>query len=221
MYLVFDCETSGFSESRLLQLGCQLLASDFTPIMQAALLVRPDNWQIEEGATKVHGITQEHALAFGLPVEVVLGVFCGLATKAKTFVGHNLQFDMGIVDGELRKAQWPVFTHSRFCTKQKMTPVCKLPPTEKMLKAGRTHYKEPKLIEAYRYAFGEDFSGAHDAMVDCVATARLFKWLMEQDMIASWKEAPAVKVVYEPVCTVLKKPTVAFAPPPPPPFRPL
>lgn len=179
MIVVFDCETSGFSESRLLQLGVLLVDGDYNVQMQASLLVRPDGWKIEEGAAKVHGISQEKAEKLGLPVDVVLGVLCALVGKADLVVGHNLDFDMGIVGGELRKSRWPEIKKAQECTMRMMTPVCRIPPTEKMKKAGRSGYKSPKLIEAYRYAFGEEFVGAHDALADCVATLRVWRWLKE------------------------------------------
>jgi DNA polymerase-3 subunit epsilon len=54
------------------------------------------------------------------------------------------------------------------------TPICKMPPTEKMMARGRKDFKSPRLEEAYRIMFGERMDGAHDAMSDVKATARLF-----------------------------------------------
>lgn len=179
MTAIFDTETSGFSESRLLQLGVLLVDERYEVQMQASLLVRPDGWRVEEGAEKVHGISQEKAEKLGLPVDVVLGVLCALVGKADVVVGHNLDFDMKIVGGELKRALWPGIGKKQECTMKMMTSVCKIPPTEKMVKAGRTGYKSPKLIEAYRHAFGEDFVGAHDALADCVATLRVWRWIKE------------------------------------------
>ena len=51
----------------------------------------------------------------------------------------------------------------------------KMPPTEKMLRSRyRDQFKAPKLAEACRYFFGEDLVGAHDALVDVRACARLY-----------------------------------------------
>lgn len=195
MTLIFDTETSGFSESRLLQLGVLLVDERYEVQMQASLLVRPDGWRVEEGAEKVHGISQEKAGQLGLPVDVVLGIFCGFAIKADVLVGHNLEFDTKILSGELKKAGWPLPLFERSdCTMRMMTPVCKIPPTEKMVKAGRTGWKSPKLMEAYRHAFGEDFVGAHDALADCVATLRVWRWIKSQE-----KGYVPPPVVHEPV----------------------
>lgn len=177
MVLIFDCETGDLKHRRLLQLACILKDANFRDVASVSLLVKPVDFEIDPEAEKVHGISREKAMACGLPVEVIIGIFCGLAMKCKTFVGHNLDFDMGVVEGEMRRLGWPSINRERFCTQAAMTSVVKIPPTEKMKRAGRHGYKSPKLIEAYQHAFGESFDGAHDAMADCRATAKLFMWL--------------------------------------------
>jgi DNA polymerase-3 subunit epsilon len=52
------------------------------------------------------------------------------------------------------------------------TPIIKLPPTAKMVAAGRHHPKTPNLGEAYRFFTGHELEGAHSALVDvdaCIA----------------------------------------------------
>lgn len=209
MTLIFDTETSGFSESRLLQLGVLLVDGDYNVQMQASLLVRPDGWRVEEGAEKVHGISQEKAEKLGLPVDVVLSIYCGLVAKADVLVGHNLDFDMGVLTGELNRTNWPLFFKKQECTMKMMTPVCKIPPTEKMVKAGRTGWKSPKLIEAYRFAFGEDFVGAHDALADCVAALRVWRWIKEGCI------PPDVVFISQTPRSMCLEPVPTYAPPAP------
>jgi DNA polymerase III subunit epsilon len=48
-----------------------------------------------------------------------------------------------------------------------------LPPTAKMVAAGFNKPKPPKLAEVILFLFGEELQGAHDAMVDVRATARV------------------------------------------------
>ena len=60
------------------------------------------------------------------------------------------------------------------CTKEAATPVLKLPPTPKMVRAGRTHFKSPNLAECVRHFFDEDLLGAHDAMVDVRVCKRVY-----------------------------------------------
>lgn len=215
MNLVLDSETSGFKESRLLQLACILKDANFRDVATINLLVRPD-FDIEPGAEAVHGISREKAMECGLPVEVVVGVFCGLATKAKMFVGHNLDFDMGVVEGEMRRLGWPRIEREKFCTKEAMEGVCKLPPTEKMKRAGRRGYKSPKLVEAYQHAFGRDFESAHDAMADCRATAELFEWIKTSEgVVIPPVVAANVVTVFPPAGFEQSHPPYQFSPPPP------
>ena len=54
------------------------------------------------------------------------------------------------------------------------TPICKMPPTPKMLAAGFDKFKMPKLIEAHQHLFGEGFDKAHDAMADVMACKRIY-----------------------------------------------
>jgi len=48
-------------------------------------------------------------------------------------------------------------------------------PTEKMVAVGMTQYKNPSLAEAYKHFTGEDLIGAHDAIVDVMATIEVYR----------------------------------------------
>lgn len=94
-------------------------------------------------------------------------------------VAHNKSFDMFLIRIALRRyglltddmdAWWKALP--TFCTMKATTNLCALP-------GKRGGFKWPKLIEAYRHAFGEDFSGQHDAMADVKACARLHRWIIE------------------------------------------
>lgn len=55
------------------------------------------------------------------------------------------------------------------CTARLATPICALPPTEKMKAVGRFHHKTPNLGEAYRHFTGKELVNAHSAMADVLA----------------------------------------------------
>jgi DNA polymerase III epsilon subunit-like protein len=60
-----------------------------------------------------------------------------------------------------------------------------LPPTESMKRWGRSgQNKTPKLVEAYRFFFGEDYDGAHSALADARACARVFFELRRREEVA-------------------------------------
>ena len=63
---------------------------------------------------------------------------------------------------------------SLFCTMEAATPIVNLPPTERMVAAGITKPKPPKLEECIRHFFDESLEGAHDALIDVRACSRVF-----------------------------------------------
>jgi DNA polymerase-3 subunit epsilon len=66
------------------------------------------------------------------------------------------------------------------CTQALSTPILKLPPTAKMIAAGRRHYKSANLGEAYRHFTGQELAGAHQAMVDVQACMAVYFAIVEQ-----------------------------------------
>jgi DNA polymerase-3 subunit epsilon len=59
-------------------------------------------------------------------------------------------------------------------------PVLNLPPTDKMRAAGFVKPKAPTLAECVRFLFDEELEGAHSAMVDCLACARVYRELINR-----------------------------------------
>ena len=94
--------------------------------------------------------------------------------RAELVVAHNIKFDSQLIDIENQQSDFKVDWRQRkfICTMELMTPICKLP-------SQRQTYKWPKLQEAYNYCFKEDFKGAHDALSDVRATARVLRWLVD------------------------------------------
>ncbi len=179
MYLVWDSETGGFAENRLLQLGMILVDENHKAIMEANLLIKPAGWTIEPGAEAVHGISQGYAEKHGIEVERALMLWVEMTRRADVLVCHNVEFDRKVVEGELDRIKWPRVKNGWYCTMEGLKGVCRIPASEKQRRAGFGEWKRPKLVEAYGFAFGEGFEGAHDAMADCRATARLFEWIKQ------------------------------------------
>ena len=133
-------------------------------------------------ADKSHGITTEKALRLGVCELVALAAFAGMWEVAEKRIGHNEPFDARIIRIGLKRGpalfspeyadRWK--TAQAACTLQMAKPICQLPPTEKMRKAGFNDYKAPKLEEAYRHFFGREMVGAHNAMADVQATMAVY-----------------------------------------------
>lgn len=72
--------------------------------------------------------------------------------------------------------------HPAYCTSNKAKPLMKLPPTPKMLASPRfrNSFKQPNLQEAHQHFIGEAFDGAHGALADAEACARVYFALLSR-----------------------------------------
>lgn len=186
MFLVFDTETTGFpskglprnhpAQARVCQLAWVFLDSNFKCLESYSTLIKPDGWKISSGASMAHGITLEQCEEFGKPIKEVMDIFEPmLQYNQKKVIGHNILFDAKLIDVESDFVyNWN--SRNTICTMELMTPICKL-PSKKM------QYKWPKLQEAYFHCFKEEFKGAHNTLQDVIATARVFKWLCQNNYI--------------------------------------
>lgn len=143
-------------------------------------LIKPDSWTMTEGATKVNGLTDLMLMAEGISVRDVLAVYSEFVTAGWIVVCHNCIFDLKIMRGELRRAGMPdLFEETKnVCTMADFKDVFKIAPPGKQMATGRYEFKQPKLIEAYRHFYGEDFTGQHTADADARATLMVLKGLI-------------------------------------------
>jgi len=135
-------------------------------------IVRPDGFIIPEDAAKIHGITTEHALANGRPLnEVLQELISDIKINCpEILIAHNIQFDFPVLLCELDRIRMePNFaTIPTCCTMVSSTDLCAI------LHTNGKGYKWPKLTELHSKLFGSDFSGQHDASNDVLACARCF-----------------------------------------------
>jgi DNA polymerase-3 subunit epsilon len=180
MFLFYDVETSGLyhdglppdheSQPRIVQLAALLTTLNGETRGAVNFLVQQDA-PIPADAVAIHGISDARCAEYGVPELVALAAFNGLAAQAVTAIGWNQAFDRRIIRAAFARNQRP----------------CRLPDhqVEPMLMArdlvnlapnfpGGTP-RWPKLVEAYQFFFGEELENAHDAMVDVLATCRI--WL--------------------------------------------
>lgn len=195
MKLFFDTETTGlvnFKEApnsdcqpRLVQLAAILTDETGNELDSINTLVAPDGFEIPEEASKVHGITTEKAKANGLPIAFVMGLFCGMRSRAKTLIAHNISYDLFVMRGEMMRINrdYPDGEKEKFCTMMKSTNICKI--------IGPRGFKWPSLQEAYKHAFGKGFEGAHDAMNDIRATKEFYFWLIKQPGLTEQQSVPS------------------------------
>lgn len=190
MILFFDTETTGkalFKESpshpnqpHIVQLA--ILAYEFDEqtfqhqeVACANFIIKPTSaWKLSPEAEAIHGISLEKAQKYGVDIKIGLALLRGLGSQSSLTIGHNVKFDLLMVDIELARLQKQNTQVNTFCTMEAMTNICKLP--------GKFGFKWPKLQEAYKHAFGKEFEGAHDALADIRATAEIYFWLRKQNV---------------------------------------
>ena len=200
MIIVFDTETTGLplrgarsdapGQPHLVQLAAVLLDRDRAEIGRLSTIIRPDGWTIPDEVAAIHGITTERALDEGTPLKVVLNDFLDLHEQAACEVAHNVFFDRKILKIAVMQAGWGREQADAFSerlpyhdTMKLSDPLVNMPPTDKMLKCNFTKSKPPKLGEAYQFFFGEPLEGAHDALVDVNACARIFWRLVDDGVV--------------------------------------
>lgn len=214
MLIVFDSETTGLplwnqpsedsGQPHIVQIAAALRGFDrkVEPVQIMNRIIKPEGWTIPEEVSKLHGITTEHALEVGVPIEDALTEFFNMLEQATSCIGYNIAFDKRCIRIEEKRMcgadapdeELPI-GHKLTGMKEVelsnlMTKHCNLPPTEKMMAAGRKTAKKPKLEEAFLHAYGSSMAdgldgGAHDAMTDVKATMALYWWLLDRQEIAA------------------------------------
>lgn len=201
--LAFDTETTGIpdwnqpseapQQPHLVEIAA-LLYDSTTEVDRFHTIIRPDGWEIPEEVSKIHGITTERALDEGIPEPEAVARFLAMHALADLRVAHNEAFDQRILRIALKRygngaSGWDMLTQEErdaiadafkaapaYCTSNKAKLLMKLPPTEKMLASPRfrNSYKQPNLQEAHQHFLGRTFDGAHNALADAEACARVY-----------------------------------------------
>lgn len=185
MLLIFDTETTGVNgKPKIVQLAFILAEEDGTPRASCDLIIKPDGYEIPEEASRIHGITTEMATRCGVPLAVGIAAFnnaaLACAAEGGKLIGHNLQFDVRMIRNAYEIGGWPNRVESlrHFCTMEAMRDRVKIPPTPKMISAGRMEFKSPKLSEAYEFAFNKKLENAHNALHDVNACKEIYLWIL-------------------------------------------
>jgi len=140
-------------------------------------IIKPEGWTVPAAASKIHGITQEKAVAEGKPLANVLEAFRLDCESANFLVAHNLFFDRNVIFNayawRLNIGPTGFWKNDReLCTMLKSTNELRIP--SKYGKA-KDMYKYPSLDELYRATFLKDPPGlAHSADRDVEVLQDIF-----------------------------------------------
>lgn len=178
--MFFDTETTGLETSGplhrrayLVQIGWVTTSPGGRVREKHSTIIKPDGWTIPTRAAKIHGITTEHATAHGIPLEEALAPFAAALEECSTIIAHNMAFDFHVLEAAFARAAMlnPLWYKEQFCTMDEGTEFCDIwtPASE--------YYGTPKwptLEELHLEATGKPLKGAHNALIDAMATRRVY-----------------------------------------------
>lgn len=105
--IILDTETTGLSPEsghRIIEIGCLELIDRRITGEQFHVYINPER-AVDPGAAKVHGIQDEFLADKPLFVDI-LDDFLAFVKGAELII-HNAPFDMGFLNAELKRAQYP------------------------------------------------------------------------------------------------------------------
>jgi DNA polymerase III epsilon subunit-like protein len=124
----------------------------------------PDNIEISEDSTKIHGIDREKCKK-GISIQEALAKFINYINFCDIIVGHNISFDkrMIIVEGIRNKQHIFLKDKHFYCTMKESADICKI---EKINNEGEKYFKYPTLSELHKFYFKKEPKNTHNAIVD-------------------------------------------------------
>lgn len=193
--LIEDTETTGLfdyskradedGQPRMAELAAMLVDTDALqglhiddplPLSVIRCFIKPDGWEMPaELVTKLgHGLTTEFLTEHGVPVRDALEKWVALHNDADVIAGFNVDYDLKVLRGELRRANMPDLfgEKEKFCVMRASGKLCQL----RNVKNG---YRNPKLSEAVEILLRRQHVDQHRAWADCQAATSLF-WHLQR-----------------------------------------
>jgi len=212
--LIFDTETTGLPKTKIisqetlekwphiLQFSFIMFDTDKSSIKSKDFIIKlPDNIEISQESTNIHGITTEISNEKGVDITISINSFFEYLEEAELLVGHNISFDINMIYIELLRiiynkeySQKDIFDFKTnlhkitnykniYCTMQETIDLCSI---KKVNKKGEEFNKFPKLTELHEKLFDTIPKNLHNSFVDILVTLRCFmqlKW--EIDLLES------------------------------------
>lgn len=185
--LVYDTETTGLPDYKqpseaphqphIVELAALLHDDAGTLVDTFHAIIRPDGWTIPDDVAAIHGITIERAMDEGIPEAEALFLFLNLHTKCDLRVAHNESFDQRILRIAIKR-----FYGRTQEDRDNYAETFKSQPSCCTMKMAHARSKETgaglkwplTLKEAHQHFLGEAFDGAHGALADAQACARVY-----------------------------------------------
>lgn len=161
-FVVLDTETTGLTPGGIVEIAAQKFRGQDL-VAEYHCIVDPDCF-IEQGASFVHGLTNEMIKNEGRPVSDVIPeflTFCG----SSTLIGHNISFDLKFLNHHCKLLSLNEIKNPYVDTLELVKRHFSLGTSNNQLSTIATH-------------FGIDASGAHRAMKDVDMTRQIFLKMM-------------------------------------------
>lgn len=188
----FDTETTGLvspnkpdlhvGQPMPVQLGFKLDSQAMREMSAANILIQTNTcetfgpWHVNPKAAEVTGIDNAIADSFGVHLISAMEIFLDTIELADVVVAHNIAFDKVVMrramkvycDETQQEYRDPFEGKTMICTMFGAQNIVKALPKR------NGQWKWPKLEECMKHFFNESIVGAHDALVDVQATAKVF-----------------------------------------------
>lgn len=181
---IFDTETTGLprkgsnadeNQPWPIQVGYVLydMVTDRV-ISQASHVVSPPvNCYFHPKAIAVNGLDSDFVMANGMSTKTCLDEISLVAARADMYGAYNLPFDKRILDCAAARVPGPA---NKFDFPAGVKGHC-------VMKMCQKSFGRPiKLTVAYQELFGEPLEGAHDALADTLATVKVLRRLLLDNM---------------------------------------
>lgn len=189
--LVYDTETSGLVSKDQKDISKQPYIIQYA---HALIDVSKHNWDVEETwnklfqvpidipkrASEIHGIYKDR-LEGKLYIYSVMEDILQRMEAVDIIAGHNVRFDMNMLYVEAQR----IGQQARVVAlKDKLVDTMTSSKDVVQAVNKRGHRKNPNLQEAYKHFYGEEFDGAHNALADVMATAKVLKALYKEKILS-------------------------------------
>jgi len=183
--IIVDIETTGlpkklalpydihsFDSSRMVELGYYIVDNNNKILKQVEYLIQPDNFIIPDEVIKIHGISQEKALAKGKPIKYVLKKLEEDLIKynCTLFISHNVDFDKKIILSECYRLN----LENIILLLESMTDFC-------TMKDNKIFNKWVKLGLLYKELFNKEIIVEHRALSDVQVCYECYVELIKKD----------------------------------------
>lgn len=183
MVSIFDVETSGFSKSdRVASIAAVVYSDDLEKLeWEFSSLIKPEGWVMAppawdasgkaKSASAVNGLTQEKLLEEGRPMREVWEELKPWFEDSHILAGFNVSFDTRMVEQEAGHLRLPTIV-------PKVKTRCLMLPMAAAIKEPGRYgdFRWPKLAAAFKFCYGVDFEGAHEALADVKATRDIWAY---------------------------------------------